>query len=150
MSSIAWRLLALAALTLFTLSAFAAEFTVGSIKTVVGGASVERNGSAIPAQEGFHLQRNDTLRTGADGRMGIILQDGTRISLGANTELHVNDFVYQPSEGHFSLVLRLVHGVMAYVSGKIASFSPQSVKVETPVGTVGLRGTEFAISLQGR
>jgi hypothetical protein len=39
---------------------------------------------------------------------------------------------------------------MVYVSGKIAQFSADSVKVETPVGVVGLRGTEVAISLEGQ
>ena len=48
-------------------------------------------------------------------------------------------------------MLRLVRGVMVYVSGKVCQFfSADSVKVETPVGVVGLRGTEVAISLEGR
>ena len=152
MSSTSARILATIAVALFFFSAstFAADQNfVGSVKSITGEASIQRNGAIIPAKVGSHLFKSDTLRTSAGGSMGVILQDGTRISLGSNTELSVNDFLYQPEKGQFSLILKLVRGVLAYVSGKIASFSPASVKVETPVGTVGLRGTKFAISLDG-
>ncbi len=144
------RSLVLAAFLLLPLCARAAtESIAGSIKTVVGTVTVLRNGETVPAKEGLHLLVSDTLRTSADSRLALILQDGTRISLGANTELSLKDFVYRPSEGKFSLIIGLARGMMAYVSGKIASFMPQAVKVETPVGTIGLRGTEFAVSLEG-
>jgi len=97
----------------------------------------------------MHLLLNDVLATSADGHLAAILQDGTRISLGPNTELKVDRFVYEPVEGKFGLVLRLGRGVLAYISGKIAQFSRESVSVETPVGVIGLRGTEFAVSIEG-
>ena len=125
------------------------ETIVGSVKLLQGGAVVHRGTENIPAKEGMHLLLNDVLQTSADARLGIILQDGARVSLGPNTELHVDKFVYQPVEGNFGLVLRLMRGVLAYISGKIAQFSPESVSVETPVGILGLRGTQFAVSLEG-
>jgi hypothetical protein len=97
----------------------------------------------------MHILLNDTVQTPADGSMAMIMQDGSRISVGPNTELRVDRFVYEPVEGAFGLVLRLGRGVMAYISGKIAQFSPGSVSVETPVGVLGLRGTHFAVSLDG-
>jgi hypothetical protein len=125
------------------------EGVVGSVKTAQGHAVVRRGADSIAAREGMHLLLNDVLETSADGRLAAILQDGTRISLGPNTELKVDQFVYQPVEGKFALVLRLGRGVLAYVSGKIAKFSPGSVSVQTPVGVLGLRGTHFAVSLEG-
>ena len=88
-------------------------------------------------------------RAEADGRIGVILEDGTRIALGPNTELKLDKFIYQPAEGKFGLVLRLARGLLAYISGRIAQFSPGSVTVETPVGVIGLRGTSFAVSIEG-
>lgn len=125
------------------------ESVVGSVKTVQGGAVVRRGADSIAVREGMHLLLNDVLETSADGRVAAILQDGTRISLGPNTELKVDQFVYQPVEGKFALVLRLGRGVLAYISGRIAKFSPGSVSVQTPVGVLGLRGTHFAVSLEG-
>jgi hypothetical protein len=97
----------------------------------------------------MQLRLNDVLKTEANGRVGVILEDGTRIALGPKAELKVDQFVYQPAQGKFSLVLRLARGVMAYISGRIAQFSPGSATVETPVGVIGLRGTSFAVSIEG-
>ena len=122
---------------------------MGSVKTVQGAALVRRGTESLTIREGMHLQLNDTLQTSPDGRLGVILQDGTRISLGPNTELKIDRFVYQPADSKFGLLLRLGRGVFAYISGKIAQFSPESVTIETPVGVLGLRGTHFAVSLDG-
>jgi len=124
-----------------------AEAVIGSVKSAQGTAVVHRGSQDIPSQEGMHLILHDVLRTSSNGRIGAILQDGTRLSLGSNTEVKIDDFVYQPVDGKFALLLRMAHGAMSYISGKISQFSPESVKVETPVGVVGLRGTHFAISL---
>lgn len=136
-------------LTGSTFSIRAADTVVGSVKTVQGGVVVHRGTENIPIREGAHLLLNDTLQTSADGRLGAILQDGTRISLGPNTELKVDRFIYEPAEGKFGLLLRLGRGVLAYISGKIAQFAPGSVTIETPVGVLGLRGTHFAVSIEG-
>jgi hypothetical protein len=136
-------------LSSLTFPARGAETVVGSVKTAHGGAVVHRGADTIPIHEGTHLLLNDFLQTAADGSVGVILQDGTRISLGPNTELKIDQFVYQPVEGKFGLVLRLGRGILAYISGKIAQFSPQSASVETPVGVLGLRGTHFAVSIEG-
>jgi hypothetical protein len=131
------------------LSAYGAEPIVGSIKTVQGSVLVKRGTQTIPATEGMHLLVNDILQTVAAGRVGAILQDGTRIGLGPDTELKIDSFIYQPADQKFSLLLHLARGVIAYVSGKIAKLSPGSVSVETPVGVIGLRGTHMAITIEG-
>lgn len=145
------RLMA-AALTLLAWLACPAlgeEAIVGSVKTVRGSVVVRRGAETIACREGLHLVALDVLQTSADGRVGMILQDGTRISIGPNSELKIDRFIYQPASSKFDLLVRLIRGVMAYTSGKIAKFSPESVRVETPVGTIGIRGTHFAVSLEG-
>jgi hypothetical protein len=130
-------------------SARGAETIAGSVKTAQGSSVVHRGADTIPIKEGMHLLVNDVLQTSADGRLGVILQDGTRIALGPGSEVKIDRFVYDPAGGKFDLLLRLVRGALAYVSGKIAQFSPESVSVQTPVAAVGLRGTHFAISIEG-
>jgi hypothetical protein len=125
------------------------EILVGSVKTVHGGATIHRGQNVIPLSEGAHILLNDTVQTASDGGVGVILQDGTRLSLGPNTEIKIDRFIYQPADGKFALLLQLARGGLAYVSGKIAKFSPGSVTVETPVAILGLRGTEFVVSIEG-
>jgi len=84
-------------LVVITFPAYGAEAIAGSVKTVQGGALVRRGTQIIPAREGMHLLVNDILQTAADGRIGAILQDGTRIGLGPNTELKIDTFIYEPA-----------------------------------------------------
>jgi hypothetical protein len=126
-----------------------AEDIVGSVKTAQGGAVVRRGNETIAARVSMHLLADDILQTSGDGRLGVILQDGTGIGLGPNTELRIATFIYDPSAGKFGLLLRLARGVIAYFSGRIAKFAPGSVTVETPVAVIGLRGTHLAVSVEG-
>jgi len=73
------------------------------------------------------------------------LKDDTRVSLGPNSEMRVDRFVYAPAEGRLGIVLNVVHGVMAYVSGRIAKLAPDSIRLETPAAVMGVRGTTLAL-----
>jgi hypothetical protein len=118
----------------------------GRIKVVAGEAFVVRaGGEVIPAQPGQPVYQADTLRTGSDGRLGVTLQDDTRVSLGASSEVRVDRFAFAPAEGQIGFVLRIARGVMAYVSGRIAKLAPDSIRLETPAAIVGVRGTTLAL-----
>jgi len=117
----------------------------GRIKVVSGSVFVVRAAGTIQATAGQALFEADTLRTGADGRVGIMLNDDTRISLGPGSEARLDQFVYAPADKRGSLVLKVVRGLIAYVSGRIAKLSPDAVKLETPNAIVGVRGTTLVL-----
>jgi hypothetical protein len=127
-------------------AAFAQQQTAaGRIKLVSGSAFVVRGGTAIPATAGQEVLQADSLRTGKDGRLGITLKDDTRVSLGPDSEVRLERFVYAPAEGNLALALKFVSGAIAYVSGRIAKIAPDSIRLETPAAIVGVRGTTLAI-----
>ena len=117
----------------------------GLIKIASGSAFVVRAGAQLPAEAGQAIFEADTVKTGADGRLGITLKDDTRVSLGPGSEVRVNRFAYAPAEGRLGLVLGVVRGVMAYVSGRIAKLAPDSIRLETPAAVMGVRGTTLAV-----
>jgi len=119
----------------------------GRIKIAVGSAFVVRQGQSIAAQVGQLVYEADGLKTAADGRIGVTLNDDTRVSLGPNSEIRLDRFLYAPAEGRLGFVLRVVSGIVAYVSGRIAKLSPDSIRLETPSAVVGVRGTRLAISV---
>ena len=121
------------------------QSAAGRIKVASGSAFIVRAGALVPAQAGQMVFEADSLKTGADGRLGITLKDDTRVSLGPGSEVRVDRFVYAPAEGRMGLVLKVVRGVMAYVSGRIAKLSPDSIRLETPAAVVGVRGTTLAL-----
>jgi hypothetical protein len=122
--------------------------SVGLVKVAEGTAVVLRGDQTLLARAGLALLEGDILRTGADGRLGLVLRDDTRVSLGPETEIRIDRFVFAPAKGQLALVLKMARGIAAYVSGKIAKLSPDAVRVETPVAIVGVRGTQFVAKVE--
>lgn len=123
------------------------QAAAGSIKTITGTGVIVRGGQSISAAIGQPVYRDDTLKTAADGRMGVTLKDGTRVSLGGNTEIQLNAFDYAPAESRLGLAIRVLRGVAAYISGRIAALAPASVTIETPTSIIGVRGTHLLIAV---
>ena len=133
----------------FSTPALAQERAVaGRIKVSTGAAFVVRDGAQVPAQIGQVVYESDGIRTGGDGKIGVTLNDDTRLSLGPNSELKLERFTYAPAESSFSLVLKFVRGAATYVSGRIAKLAPDSIRLETPASIIGVRGTTLAIQVQ--
>jgi len=117
----------------------------GRIKVSTGSAFILRDGVQIPAQVGQVVFEADGLRTGGDGKIGITLSDDTRLSLGPDSELKLERFMFTPADSRFGLVLKFVRGAATYVSGRIAKLAPDSIRLETPAAIIGVRGTTLAI-----
>lgn len=117
----------------------------GRIKVSSGEAFIVRGGTLLPAAVGASVLESDSLRTGSDGSLGVTLKDDTRVSLGPASEVRLDSFLYDPSAGRLGLALKFIRGVTAYVSGRIAKLSPDSVRLETPAAIVGVRGTTLTI-----
>lgn len=143
------RFLALLTFAIFTgwTAARAADPIAGVVKSVTGTVVIQRGDQSIQVVEGMHLLEKDTVRTAAASRAGLILQDGTRLALDPDTSLTLTRFEYDPGQQKLGLILELLRGTAAYISGKISQLAPKSVEIRTPVGMLGLRGTEVIISL---
>src|SRR5437667_9389290 len=92
----------------------------GRIKLASGQVFVVRGGTSAPAEAGQVLLESDTLRTGPDGRSGVMLRDDTRLSLGPGSEVRLDSFLYTPPEDRLGLVLSFARRVAIYLPGKIA------------------------------
>ncbi len=130
-----------------TPAAAAEPVPAGHVKTVSGAATIVRGDVTLAAKPGTPVYATDTLRTAADGAVGVTLRDDTRISLGPNSEVKIDRYVYAPGEGGLGMVLQFMRGVAVYVSGRISKLAPDSIRLETPSAIVGVRGTTVAIKV---
>lgn len=137
-----------AILVIWSSWAQALEWPVGSIRTAKGTAVIGRQNQTFPARNGDKIFQSDSLITGPDGSIGMIFKDDTLLSLGPNTVVTVKEFLFSPAEGKLSLVARLFKGTVVILSGIIVKLSPESVRFETPVGNIGIRGTKFAVKIE--
>ena len=127
----------------------AAESPVGCIKTAQNKASILRSGNPVPAQTGTMVYAGDILLTDQTGSLGVIFRDDALVSLGPNSQVKIDDFVFQPDQGRYSFLSRLIQGTAAFVSGQIAKLAPETMQVQTPIATIGVRGTRFAVQAEG-
>jgi len=133
---------------LFPAFSDASDAPAGSIKTTKGTASIIRQNQVIPAQIGDRIFMKDSLKTGPDGSLGMIFKDDTLLSIGPQSEIVISEFLFSPAEGKLSIVTKLLKGTAAYLTGIIAKLSPESVRFETPVANIGIRGTKFVVKIE--
>ncbi len=124
----------------------AAAADIGQIKVAKGLVTIERGDQSIFGAVGTRVQPADVVKTGADGSVGITMSDNSLLSAGPNSILSLDRYEFDATtqQGRFDATLR--DGSLAVVSGRIAKQSPEAMKVRTPFATLGVRGTEFAVS----
>ena len=103
MSAAPVRPLRCAALALALTVGLPAAAEIGQIKTRKGQVSVERKGQSLPAEVGMLLEAADTLKTGADGAVGITMRDNSLLSAGPNSivSLQIFEFDATTHQGRF-------------------------------------------------
>jgi hypothetical protein len=105
--------------------------------TVVSQAAV--SGGTIAIKEGDLVYRGDTIQTGVDSKASLTFADGTAFNIASNARMTLNEFVYNPDGQSNSSLFSLLKGTFTFVAGKVAKTG--SMKVDTPVATMGIRGT---------
>lgn len=133
---------------LLCLPVLADETPIGYVKTLSGEASVVTAGQRVEAHVGTPVYRGSILRTGAKSSLGVTFRDETVMSCGADTELSVDDYLFAPASGQLKLGSKLSKGSLNYVSGVIAKLKPEAVSIQTPTGTIGVRGTQFVAKVE--
>lgn len=132
---------------LFVGTAAAQDDHVALVKNVSGQVQVVRAGEALPATPGLHLLRSDKVVSGQDSTAGIVFVDGTRITVGASTEIEVSQYMFDPKQSKYGFSLYVKKGSAIYSSGRLGKLAPDAVNLKTPRATVGIRGTRFVVTV---
>lgn len=89
--------------------------------------------------------RNAELATAQYGALEVTFLDGSRLTMGQNSRLRVDEYVYSGPGGAGRQTVRYTKGLFRFVSGTIPK---KDVRVETPTVSIGIRGTIFRTSVQ--
>lgn len=125
--------------------AYASDSHVGVLKYVSGQVVVVRAGETLQPAPGMRLMKTDVIRSGPDSSAGVIFIDGTRLTVGASSEVHIRQYLFDPGAGKYDFNLYLKQGSLMYDSGKLGKLAPESVSVSTTRATTGVRGTRFIL-----
>ncbi|WP_421876832.1 FecR family protein [Pacificispira sp.] len=118
---------------------------IGFVMTSTGTVTVERaDGSVEQLSAGDPVFEDDILTTGEGSTVGIRFQDESRFSLGEEGRMELDTFVYDAVAGTGTSLIDVAEGSFAFVSGMIAKTGDDAMSVQTPVATIGVRGTTVA------
>ncbi|WP_247432182.1 VCBS domain-containing protein [Bradyrhizobium sp. 44] len=120
-------------------SGIAAAQVIGHVTKLSGSATAVRNGVSVILNNGDNVEKGDVVSTGGDSTLGITFIDGTVFGLSSNARMVLNEMVYDPNGSNNSSLLSLVAGTITFVAGETAKHG--DMKVDTPVATMGIRGT---------
>ncbi len=105
-------------------------------------------GRIVHSGEAVYL--GDTIKTDGVGTLQILLLDETVFTIGPNSSMVVDEFVYDPANDAGKVTAHITQGFFRFVTGKIAKKDPEKMKVNLPAGTIGIRGTMVAGRVEGQ
>jgi hypothetical protein len=136
---------------LIVIAVFASFNCVAGIGTITelqsSPASIQRQKTTIDGKKGTGIEMQDAVRT-TQGKTSITFEDNTRVQINENSRLVIDDFVYDASNAKGGkLAMKVALGTVRYASGAIAKNNAQSVAINTPTATIGVRGTDFTATV---
>ncbi|MBI3553756.1 MAG: FecR domain-containing protein [Elusimicrobia bacterium] len=115
----------------------------GSVNAVAPDAKVGR-----VIESGKTIYLNDHVTTKNESRLQVLLLDESVFTLGPNSDMVLDEFIYDPNSDAGKVTAKLTKGVFRFVTGKVARQSPTNMKVNVPTGTIGIRGTKAAVEVK--
>lgn len=103
------------------------------------------DGRRIAASPGVPVPIGAEVITGPSGSLKILLLDETVFTVGPNSEMTIDDFVYDPDTSTSGFLATLTKGLFRFVAGHL-SHNPERWRVNTPSGSLGIRGTTFDVT----
>lgn len=97
------------------------------------------------------IYEKDTLKTDDKTQAQIVFTDGTLMTFIPNSTFYIEQYKYVPKKEKSSVgvyIMKLLTGGFRTITGLIAKSNPSDYKINTPVATIGVRGTDYAVYLK--
>lgn len=130
-------------------AAFALVSNGASAQTKIGVAASVKNqvlGGGQQLANGGSVHANEIIKTGDSSSAQLLFVDQTSLLVGSKSEVKLDRFVYDPAGGNGKVVMNAGKGVFRFVSG---TQNKKSYQINTPVATIGVRGTVFTFMNSG-
>jgi ferric-dicitrate binding protein FerR (iron transport regulator) len=121
---------------------------IGAATAVTGTVYwLTSDGRKIPITTSTPVYLNAHIITEGDGHMQILLLDETVFTLGPNSDMVLDEFVYDPATTAGKLTASVIKGTFRFITGKVSHKDPTSYRIKLPVDAIGIRGTDFEVHL---
>ena len=120
---------------------------IGVIGAAVGEITNQNNEKL---SNGSKIFFGDTIISNQNSNAQILFLDQTILTLGEDTELTIDEFIYDPNSHDGSFVSNVKSGTVKFITGQISKKNPENLEVKFPSGTLGARGTEFVVLAENK
>lgn len=120
--------------------------SIGSITELKGVGRVVREQDPFAAALAFGINSFDNVET-SQGRIGITFLDESQVRLTEHSQLVIDEFIYDPDPSQSKMALKFASGTARFITGKLASINKENISIETPSATIGIRGTDFTVTV---
>lgn len=132
------------ALLMITATLAKADEAAAVVLATNGTVTIERGSTTLPAARKSTLVEQDKIHTGDNARAQLRFADGTVTTLGANTVFLIKTYQWKSGSKQVAdASFQLVQGAFRTVTGHILETQGSQFNVTTPVGVIGIRGTDF-------
>jgi hypothetical protein len=111
---------------------------IGTAAAVKNRATGTLGAQTRALKAGLGVFKNERVDTARDASAQLIFSDETALTIGPNSSVTLDEFVYDPSKNAGKAVIKATKGAFRFISGSV---DPRSYRIKTPVGTMGVRGT---------
>ena len=109
--------------------------------------AVRTDGTRVNLKKGDSVFQGDVIETEKDSAANMLLADKTTFAIGDEARLALDEMVYNPASQEGQSQFSILKGVFVFTSGEIAKTDSSKMTVNTPVATIGIRGTEVSGSV---
>ena len=124
----------------FTASHAVEKPIVGVISAAVGEIYNQNNKKL---KSGDKIYFGDSVIVKDKSNSQILLLDETVMSVGSNSEIKIDEFIYDPKTKDGKILSQIKSGSMKVLTGGVSEKNPANLEIKVPAGTIGTRGTEF-------
>lgn len=128
---------------------WADEPAAGHVRMIKGTAFLGKAAAESPVAADTPVPVGSTLRTAADGSLGVVFADNTVVTLGPDTVFDLECYRYAPNKGEACFKGKITRGTLVYHAGAIQRLDADAVTIQSPGGKVALRGIHFAVKVDG-
>jgi hypothetical protein len=138
---------------LFGATSIAAAYSAATTTPVGDVEAVQEDAFGTPPASAREAKRRgddvayqELLETLQKSGMLVKFTDGSKLTLGANSKVTVDAFVYAPGDANSKALISIPTGALRYVTGEMPK---GQTTIDTPTATMVLRGTNVKVATDG-
>jgi len=129
-----------------TININATDF-VGVVGVAIGDIE---NQNKEKLTNGSKVYYGDTIAVKKESNAQVLLLDETILTIGENSEVVIDEFIYDPNSKSGKIVSNILSGTVKIITGQISKNNPENLEIKTNTATLGARGTEFVVVAQSK